>query len=142
MPKLIDFWKWTGLIIELVLECLEHVGVNLELKRVVCSCDSRHIPSNVVVLFNTFNPLSIYLHEEVNEDAHATDVETYHFSSRLLVAGNQTWRLDEKICLIVALSPNIEILYTAQINELACFDLAFLFIVAVSMQLLVDRIPP
>jgi len=78
--ELTDLGKGTRLIKVVLLEFSEHFWIDLELDGVICCRNGRHVPINVIVRFDTLDPLRIHLYEEVEEDAEATDEETNHFS--------------------------------------------------------------
>jgi hypothetical protein len=121
------------------LEVFEHFRVYLELDGVVGGCDGRHIPINIVVGLDTFNPLCIDLNKQVDENAKASDEEANQLSCRLLMGRDQARCLYEQVGLIIALFQQLHVLYAANVHQLPRIQGALLPLMAELGHLLPQR---
>jgi len=54
----------------------KHFWIDFKLHCVISSCDCLYIPLDIIIFFNTLDPLAVDLDKEINENSEATGKET------------------------------------------------------------------
>lgn len=77
--ELSDFGQWTRLVEVLVLEVSEHFRVHFKFDCIIGSRYCLDIPFDIVIFFDTLDPLTVHLNEEINKHAETACKQSNYF---------------------------------------------------------------